>query len=384
MFKLIFNTNIVGITQEGTILPHNNLFDEDPMFSAAIHHRDPLCAKISLLNQGVRLTDEAHQIAGQIKKAVFDAMDIEIFDGLRVNCPKDNKWIAMSPWEIDVDGTGSLVLCYQQTPICPVFIDKVDTFAEHKTSRGVRFSAISFFATDRLRLHHGPSCQFQQFGKGCHFCDMPIDTVQFSMEDIYEVVDFYLEYAAGLRHFLIGGGSHDNEVNTISMLARYIRNKSNKGIYAMCLPIEDDTALASLWDAGVNEIAFNIEIFDPLIARSIMPGKGTIPRDDYFKALKKATKYWGKDGNVRSLVIAGLEPEKSLLNGIKQLCKIGVMPIISIFRPLRGTAMESIIPPSNVWLHNLYQEAQVICKSFNLHLGPSCIACQNNTLSLPF
>jgi hypothetical protein len=384
MFKLIFNTNIAEITPEGTILLHNNLFDEDPMFSKAIHQCDPLCVKISLLNQGIRLTDKARKIAGQIKNAIFDAMDIKIFDGLRVNCPKNNKWIGMSPWEIDEDSLGGLILRYQQAPICSVQIDKVDEFAERKTSHGVRFSTASFFATDRLRLHHGPSCKFQQSGKGCLFCDMPINAVQFSINDIYEIIDFYLEHAIGLRHFLIGGGSHDSEVNTISMLARYIRSKSDKGIYAMCLPIEDDTALSALWYAGVNEIAFNIEIFDPLIARSIMPGKGEIPRDTYFKALKMATKYWGKNGNVRSLVIAGLEPEENLLNGVKQLCEIGVMPIISIFRPLRGTAMESVISPSNVQLYNLYQKAQAICESFHLHLGPSCIDCQNNTLSLPF
>jgi hypothetical protein len=384
MFKLIFNTNIAEITPEGTTLLHNNLFDEDPMLKEAILQCDPLCVKISLLNQGVRLTDRALKVAGQIKNAVFDAMDIKIFDGLRVNCPKDNKWIGMSPWEIDVDNVGSLLLRYQQTSICSVQIDKVDTFAERETSRGVPFTSASFFATDRLRLHHGPSCKFQQSGKGCLFCDMPINSIQFSIKDIYEIIDFYLEHAVGLRHFLIGGGSHDDEINTISMLARYIRSKSDKRIYAMCLPIEDDTEFSALLDAGVNEIAFNIEIFDPLIAHSIMPGKGAIPRDIYFRALKMATKYWGKDGNVRSLVIAGLEPEESLLNGIKQLCEIGVMPIVSVFRPLRRTAMESVIPPSNTWLYNLYQKAQAICESFNLHLGPSCVDCQNNTLSLPF
>jgi len=384
MFKLIFNTNITKITPEGTILLHNNIFDEEPMFSKAIHNCDPLCVKISLLNQGVRLTEDGRKIAGQIKNAVFDAMDIKIFDWLRVNCPKDNKWIGMSPWEIDVDGTDSLVLRYQQATICSVHIDKKDAFAELKTSNGVRFSAASFFATDRLRLHHGVSCKFQQSGKGCQFCDMPIDAIQFSLKDIYEIVDYYLEHAVGLRHFLIGGGSHDNEENTISILARYIRSKSDKEIYVMCLPIEDDTALSALLDAGVSDIAFNIEIFDSSIAHSIMPGKGAIPREKYFKALKKATKYWGKNGNVRSLVIAGLEPEESILDGIKQLCEIGVMPIISIFRPLRGTAMESVIPPNNTWLYNLYQKAQAICESFHLHLGPSCTDCQNNTLSLPF
>jgi hypothetical protein len=383
MFKLIFNTSIVGITPEGTMLVHDNLLEKDPVFSSNIHHHDILYTKISLLNQGVWLTKNAHQIAGQIKNAVFDAIDIEIFNGLRVNCPRNVKWIDMSPWKIDINNTSGLSLYYQQTPICPVHIDKIDEFAGLETSRGVRFSAASFFATDRLRLYHGISCKFKKSGKGCRFCEMPIEATQFSLEDVFEIFDYYLRNAVGLRHFLIGGGSHDDEVRKISMLSRYIRSKTDKEIYVMCLPVEEDASLFELKNAGVNEIAFNIEIFDPEIARLIMPGKGEIPRDTYFKALEKATKYWGKEGNVRSLVIAGLEPEESFLNGIKHLCEIGVMPIVSVFRPMRGTAMESAMPPSNIWLYELYQKAQKICKSFNLYLGPSCTSCQNNTLSLP-
>ena len=152
----------------------------------------------------------------------------------------------------------------------------------------------------------------------------------------------------------------------------------------MSVPPKKPSILKEYFEAGVTEIGFNIELFDEEKALYYMKGKGTIPRQEYFSYLKEAVKYWGNTGNVRSLLIVGLEETNSLLQGIEELCKIGVMPILSIFRPIPGTFTENIVPPSNHYLRNVYMEGTKICKEYSLHLGPDCPACQNNTLSLPF
>ena len=104
----------------------------------------------------------------------------------------------------------------------------------------------------------------------------------------------------------------------------------------------------------------------------------------YFDAFDEAVTLWGRTGNVRTLFIAGLETKESLLQGIEAVCAHGVMPILSVFRALNNTIMEDNVPPSNEWLYDLYAKGEAICNRYNLHLGPSCPACQNNTLSLPF
>lgn len=115
-----------------------------------------------------------------------------------------------------------------------------------------------------------------------------------------------------------------------------------------------------------------------------MPGKGQIPLNQYLSALEAATSLWGKTGNVRTLFIAGLERTESLLQGIEAVASRGIVPILSIFRALYGTEMGDIVPPSNNWLVSLFYNGEDICRRYHLHLGPSCSACQNNTLSLPF
>jgi uncharacterized radical SAM superfamily protein len=112
-----------------------------------------------------------------------------------------------------------------------------------------------------------------------------------------------------------------------------------------------------------------------------MPWNGKIPLQQYFDSLERAVSLWGNTGNVRSAFVVGLESQKSLLDGIESLCKMGVAPVLSVFRPLPDTDMCDVIPPSNEELKYIYYEAQGICRRYGLALGPACPSCQNNTLS---
>ena len=152
----------------------------------------------------------------------------------------------------------------------------------------------------------------------------------------------------------------------------------------MCLPPRDLSVIKTWHDAGVTEIAFNLELFNRDLAERYMPGKGKFPLSQYLSALENSVLLWGSGGDVRTLFIAGLESTESLLQGIEAVASRGIMPILSVFRALKGTETENIVPPANRWLLDLFKNGERICQRYQLHLGPSCPACQNNTLSLPF
>lgn len=170
----------------------------------------------------------------------------------------------------------------------------------------------------------------------------------------------------------------------ILKIVKYIRENSDKEIYLMTLPPVESSELDQYHAAGVNEVAFNIEIFDRNYARKIMPGKGQISLENYQNALLHSVKLWGNTGNVRSLLIYGLEPDSSFLDGVEWLAMNGIQPIISPLRALNGTHYENIVPPTTQNLIDIYNKASEICNKYHLHLGPDCIYCQNNTLSFTF
>lgn len=389
LFKVVFNTNCTSISPDCIMTLYENLLDvKDEIYNAIIGH-EKLEVKISLLNQGVRISNRAEELIqteGKIRNAVFSAVDLTIFDSFHVNCPKALKFSEFTPWEIDINENGTLTLFFHCVPISDVTLDMEDIYCNNLIKPGVKFSNVCFWATDRLRIHHNLSCCMKDQGLGCRFCEIVPTDNRISIDDILKTVDFYLEKANTFRHFLIGGGSEPQgiEYKNVLKIVRHIRQRSTKDIYVMSLPPSNLHVLKEYHAAGVTEIGFNIELFDEETALRYMPGKGKISRQEYLAALKEAVKYWGNTGNVRSLMVVGLESEASLLQGIRQLCELGVMPILSVFRPIPGTDTQHIAPPSNHFLRDIYQKSSAICQEFGLHLGPKCAACQNNTLSLPF
>ena len=117
----------------------------------------------------------------------------------------------------------------------------------------------------------------------------------------------------------MGGASGDypQEHFRILKIIKYIKSKTSKPIYLMTLPPKDNSVLEQYYSAGVDEVAFNIEIFDRSIAAKIMPGKGAIALETYKNALLYSVKLWGKTGNVRSLLVYGLEKNATFFFGIE-------------------------------------------------------------------
>ena len=169
----------------------------------------------------------------------------------------------------------------------------------------------------------------------------------------------------------------------LRVLTKYLKGITDKPLYLMSLPPKDPEIVRALYEAGISEMAFNIEIFDRTLAVKYMPGKGMIPLKRYLNSLSEAVKWLGRSGNVRSMLMVGFDPKDTLLEGVRTLCEIGVQPMLSVFRPMAGTPLEMMLPLNLDKILEIFERAAGICAEYGLRLGPSCPACQNNTLSLP-
>jgi len=383
-FRVNFPYNISSIDPNGCINIHDNILGS-PVISD-INHQEIIQIKFELLNQGIVINESALNYINQtskIRSAVFDSIDITIFGNLKVNCPYNVKLSEFSPYSIDIRDDVLLLKRYEQT-ISSVHIDMTDILSYRKTINNVDYGKIATLATDRIRINHTSICNFKVNSLGCAFCNLPERNISYNLNDIYQVINEYLN-ECDFRHFLIGGGSSYGfkEIEIIIKITEYIKQKCNKPIYVMCQPPEKPEWVNLLYETGIDEIAFNIEIFDREIAKKIMPGKGLISLQHYFDRLEQAASLWGKNGNVKSLVILGLEKQETLMEGIHKLCQIGVQPVLSAFRPLKNTLLENVIPMPSSHILDIFMMADKLCENYGLHLGPSCSDCQNNTISFP-
>lgn len=381
IFCFTLRKNISSISTNGTLLISDNIRPPKVLsfFQKSFNYAQWL--KIALMNQGIHFSEQFSSNVNTFQQGVYSSLDVYLTDEFIVNCPTSVPFHTMSPFVIDSKGN-SLQLYYGNTYITEIKIAEKERYCDMITKNGIPYTAISFLATDRVRIHHSPKCIFQQNNEGCKFCDVPGNSVDFTMEDIKEVIDWQLQNSK-FRHFLIGGasGKYPHEQEEILEITKYIRSKSDKPIYVMSLPPKNLSVLDKYFAAGVNEVAFNIEIYDRNYAKQIMHGKGDISLDIYKAALLHSVQLWGMNGNVKSILVYGLEPDTSFLEAVNWLASHGIQPVISPFRPLSGTPLENRIPPTTEQLMDIYFKAENICRQYQLSLGPSCIYCQNNTLS---
>ena len=151
----------------------------------------------------------------------------------------------------------------------------------------------------------------------------------------------------------------------------------------MISPPPDLNVINQIVGVGVQDLSINIELFNTELSRRIMAGKNRIGIKRYFETLEYAVKLLGNKGSVKSILIVGIENYNDTLNGVEELAKRGVMPILSIFKPIKGTPLENFHHPKTDDLITIWESAQRICEKYSLTLGPLCKCCQNNTLTIP-
>lgn len=383
LFRAIYSHNLVSLSPGSLRLA-------EPLISAPhVQCDSPMRLKAMLITYGLTISDEALawiERRGAIREANFSAIDITVeVQGhpLIVNCPYRIWPSEYSPFDLRLLD-GNLTLFFFETPVSTVSICYESPLNQEKTESGVYYSSVAFLATDRLRINYRPICYFKRVGKECAFCNLPKQNQDYREADIQEIIDTYLRREK-FRHILIGGGSADPDSNfqEIIRLAHFLRERTSKPLYLMSLPPQNPSYVKNLYEAGISEMAFNIEIFDRALASRYMPGKGIIPLERYISALTEAVSLMGRQGNVRSMLIVGFDPKETLLEGIRNLCEIGVQPMLSVFRPMPGTPLEKMLSPKLQDTLEIFNRADGICRQYGLTLGPSCPDCQNNTLSLP-
>jgi hypothetical protein len=385
LFAFIFQHNIIAISPEHTCILHPNVDLCLELINAENWVSKIQFLKIMLLNHGIRINAAAEYrllMAGGLNYKEFEAIDLVIQDWY-FNVPYGTWMSRFSPFEICLDDYNDYILCYWGKPLTGVILRTQDPFGSNKLDSGFRFDQIAYLGQDRLRIYHRHSCHYQQSQLGCGFCDIESNERQFTFDDIKFVIDAYAEHPS-IRHYMIGGGSnsYDCDFSYIIDIAAYIRHKTNKSINLMSTPPHKHEILVKLYQVGINEVTFNLEVFDRNIANRYMPGKGAISLYEYEKAFVEAVNLWGSDGNVRTAFIIGLEPKESLLRGIDFVCKLGVWPILSLLKPVEGTPLAHMLPPSDEDVFAICREVEAICQYHDVGLAPTCRCCEDNTLKI--
>ena len=112
-----------------------------------------------------------------------------------------------------------------------------------------------------------------------------------------------------------------------------MRAKYDLPIGVAVYPTQNSTRL--LKEAGADEIKYNVETMDRQLFETMCPG---LSLDFVLDALKDAVEIFGRN-KVFSNILVGLgEDDQSIINGMQDLIKMGVIPILRavVEHPLRS------------------------------------------------
>lgn len=377
LFRVVFEHAISRISPEKTLWVNDNMLIESiPDSSIRI--------KIGLLNQGVRLST---RIKG-IKTGVYESVDIKILksqfilSGIQINCAYGIHLSQYSPYNIRKENE-NVALYYYDDYIAEIEIER------NQLKKLPKFNQkILYLATDRLRIKTITGCENKNMGKGCKFCNLPASTTRFTIDEIKQSLYDLKEERVPFRHILIGGGSClDSDIwSTIIAVCKFLKNDDfykDKPISIMTM-LPPREMLLELKNAGVKEVAFNLEIANDELAGNLMPEKRKQGKRAYYEILTEAVSIFGV-GKVRSALLVGMDKEKELYDEIITLAGLGVLPCLSAFRALPDTLFEEQSGPSNKYLLKVYETATDLLAQLDgeiIELGPNCKDCRNNMLAL--
>lgn len=264
-----------------------------------------------------------------------------------------------------------------------IFVDLISLPEDvlEKNKKGVLFSDLAMVHIDRLRISPIDGCSFS-----CKFCTMnKWKYKKHNINDLIEAGKRAVDKSIlPVRHILISGGTPKKEDWLyFDEAIKKISENFNLPIDVMMTPVSNLGYLKKLRDYGVRELSINLEIFDDKLAKKLIPQKWAIGRKFYFDFFREAVKVFGI-GNVRSMLIVGLEPVNSTLKGVEEMVKIGVSPVLSPFVPSSNTKLGVIRSMSVNELVEVWERSCEIIKKYgDIGLGPRCKPCQHNTLTFP-
>jgi len=247
-------------------------------------------------------------------------------------------------------------------------------------NNGHPLTDISMSHADRLRISPISGCAF-----GCSFCDFKIKKYDLNSENqiINSMQKAVEDTQLPIKHILISGGTpNEKDYSYYEKVCEKIITEARVPVDIMLAPRQGGI-LENFIKCGCNGFSINLEIYNREIANKLMTRKWDLGLSQYARFINKALELTGGNGKVRSLLILGLEPLEDTIKGIEFLAKLGCDPVLSPFRPARGTSLEKWHPPTEEFLKSVYFEAQNIVSRYGVMLGPRCIPCQHNTLTIP-
>ncbi|MDR2753995.1 MAG: radical SAM protein [Oscillospiraceae bacterium] len=331
--------------------------------------------KAALYLTGVRLEPSAYEGVGTIHKEQVGVYQFDFNLGVDKQQPLPAELALPHGLHVPVNVNnaapfslsrkkGVLYLKVNGMRLFPVEYEPRPKFYSQKTSDGVEMWKLAQHRLgDELMVTYNTYCHTLKGGNQCRFCALnsntPLDGLRNGCfiqtpRQIAEIAA--AAYGEGVvKRLEITGGilPRRAEIDFILEAGKAIKSAlgttSIPNGHALLAAPNDLSQIDALKEAGWEYVFFNLEVWDAHFFRAYCPGKeALVGREHWLKALDYAAKVFGP-GNVRCILIAGLEPLQSYLEGAEYLTAHNIFCDPAPWMPMPGSQLEGHSSPSAQW-----------------------------------
>jgi hypothetical protein len=302
---------------------------------------NPGFLKFDLAIRGVRLGDGVRNhpditaIASQREQAAR-SLELVLPEDVWVCVPVGQRFTDASPYELRAEGDTFVVGGAGQR--CEVRIVPPPSFYAQATRTGVPMWHVGSAYGGYIAINPAAGCALVPGQLPCNFCDLatraPERRTPLAVADVVETVRAAFAEGAVEFVYLHVGYLDGAGVEFIEPYVRAIKRHFDTLVAVQLQPPRDNRWIDRTYAIGVDGLSYSIEIHDPATLARLCPERAAqVGRERYYEALRHAASIF-PSGTVWSDLIVGLEPAESTLAGIDALVGMGVLPVLSIFRPL--------------------------------------------------
>lgn len=284
-------------------------------------------------------------------------------EGIPITVPVSAQYASTSPYRLvaEEDGWG----VYEgQVRQASAQAGERPRYYDLTTAEGIPYWQIALLHIDSLASTVIQRCSYWGTTDQCHFCGIELSlqagrTIPAKRPDqLAEVAAAAKDLDGAVDVTLTTGTTFggDKGARYLGRCARAIKDKTGLPVEAQFEPPEDLTVLEAIREMGVDSVGIHVESFDPKVLARVAPAKARTGIDGYFAAWSRAVEVFGR-GQVSTYVILGMGEDPAVtVEGCRRAADIGVFPFVVPLRPVPGSLMGDLLPPSADYVGTIYQQ----------------------------
>jgi radical SAM protein (TIGR04043 family) len=282
--------------------------------------------------------------------------------GFPITVPTDNAAAADSPYVLRAEDEGYAVFEGDRR-LADASTQQRPRYYDLTTADGVPYWKIGLMHLDSFASTVVQTCSYWGNSDQCGFCGIGVSLdsgrtiVKKSPEQLAEVALAAKELDGAVDATLTTGSSKG-----VDRGARYVARCGHAVREATGLPVEVQfeppmklDVIDEVADLGIDTVGIHVESFDPEVLARVAPGKARTGIEQYFRTWEYAVGRFG-EGQVSTYVILGMGEDPELtVAGCRRAIDIGLFPFVVPIRPVAGSLMEDVVPPSREYTEGIYR-----------------------------